>query len=215
MKEIAFIDHYDSFSDNLIDWLEQLGEYEIRRIFCDDHHALGDLVNIQRPAVFSPGPKSPESVPLSVDTMKSLAGNVPVLGICLGHQILGYSVGSIVGRINRPTHGETKMVTISSDFQSVFDSRVLKVGVYNSLSVKCVNNAQIEVVGLDQDGEIQIIKSKPSIGTWEAWGLQFHPESFLTDNLDIFGKYWMSLVDYFYGHSSYPAKSRIELMSSS
>ena len=214
MIEIAYIDHYDSFSDNLIDWLVASG-LVVKRIFSDDLIAIEALAAKPVPVVLSPGPNSPNDSPASIGLVAAVFGRVPILGVCLGHQIINVAKGGRVMRSSFQGHGVTKAITVKRHYAGLFCKKIrFDVGVYNSLTVTEVNGDCFETVGLDQFGEVQIVRSRPDRALWEAWGLQFHPESFLTEDLWRFQRYWCLLVKGYF-QACHDASSTISSMSCS
>ena len=114
---VALIDNYDSFTYNLVQYLGELGaEVEVHR-----HDAI-DVAGVRalRPThlVISPGPKTPDQAGISVDAIRELAGEVPILGVCLGHQAVGQAFGARVVRGREPVHGKTS--AIEHDGRTVF-----------------------------------------------------------------------------------------------
>ena len=174
---IAVIDNYDSFTYNLVQYLEELGgEVTVLR---NDKVSVAAL-EAMRPAflVISPGPCTPNEAGISMPAIRHFAGKIPVLGVCLGHQSLGQVFGGEVVRAGRLMHGKTSMIH--------HDGRGLYRGVpspfeatrYHSLIVKRETlPAELEVSAWTEEGEIMGLrhKSHPSLE-----GVQYHPESILT-----------------------------------
>ena len=106
---VALVDNYDSFTYNLVQYLGELGaEVEVRR------HDAVDVAGIRALApthlVISPGPKTPDEAGISVDAIRALGGEVPILGVCLGHQAIGQAFGARVIRAPEPVHGKTSAI---------------------------------------------------------------------------------------------------------
>ena len=183
--EMYFIDHYDSFSYNVIDWLTA-GEPLIKVIHlqCDDKQALQRIYERPLAIVISPGPRHPNDAAATSSLVRAFLGKVPILGVCLGHQILGNIGGFAVEKASHPFHGSTLEITVQNPgilFAGI--PATFSAATYNSLVVKLdpANKPAINwmVNAVNQYGEIQGLtwlkdKKQP------AFGLQFHPESFLT-----------------------------------
>ncbi len=195
--KMLFIDHYDSFSHNVVDWLYlPRGEVEIVHVQYDQHNLLQLASELNVPIVLSPGPKSPFDVPETLALIRQQFGRVPILGICLGHQLLGCFAGFSLLRCLSPRHGSTVRVGLTEE-SCLYDlnHQNISVGVYNSL---CLGDspsgaADWSVTGRSADSEIQVIENwvNPSAPTI---GLQFHPESFLTEDGARLRSCWYSIL---------------------
>ncbi|MGH7724027.1 MAG: anthranilate synthase component II [Candidatus Eiseniibacteriota bacterium] len=174
---IAVIDNYDSFTYNLVQYLGQLGGEP--KVFRNDAVSASELAALApRGLVISPGPKTPNEAGVSNEAILALAGKVPVLGVCLGHQCLAAAYGGDVVRAGRIMHGKTSQI--------IHQGRGLFAGLenpfaatrYHSLIVKKDTLPQeLEVVAWTPEGEIMGLKHRQH----ETWGVQFHPESILTE----------------------------------
>ena len=175
---IAIIDNYDSFTYNLVQAIGALGGdprvYRNDEITADALEAEGPIEGL----VVSPGPKTPREAGVSNDMIKRFAGRVPVLGVCLGHQCLGFVYGGEIVRAERILHGKTSQI--------IHQGRGLFAGLenpfpatrYHSLLVQRDTLPQaLEVVAWTAEGEIMGLKHREH----ETWGVQFHPESILTE----------------------------------
>ena len=173
---IAVIDNYDSFTYNLVQYLGTLGaEVEVHR-----NDAIGVDALAAKPLdglVISPGPGEPRDAGISEAAIKKLAGQVPVLGVCLGHQALAEVYGGKVVRAQRLMHGKTSPILhrgrgLFAGLDNPFDATR-----YHSLIVeKDSLPAVLELVAWTPEGEIMGLKHREH----ETWGVQFHPESVLT-----------------------------------
>jgi len=177
--EVVLIDHYDSFSFNVLDWLER-GGFQVRRITCDDEAAMSKLAAPGQktpPLVISPGPRHPDTYPMTLALMQRALGQVPMLGICLGHQMMGRLAGAAVVRGKDPFHGTTRPVRFE-------DGSVMPVGVYHSLVVDPLGiKAPWHVTACCQEtGDVMGLEYRGAGA--KAIGWQFHPESFLTKESD-------------------------------
>jgi len=176
---IVLIDNYDSFTYNLV---QRLGEIEPRRpirVFRNDKVTPGQIEEL-RPThiVISPGPCTPKEGGVSNDVIRHFAAKIPVLGVCLGHQCIGYSYGAIVEEAAKPMHGKTDR--IHHDGKTIYEglSNPFVATRYHSLIVrKGTLPGEFEVSAWSEADEIMGLRHK----NWPLEGVQFHPESFLTE----------------------------------
>ncbi|ADB51273.1 anthranilate synthase component II [Conexibacter woesei] len=173
---VLVVDNYDSFTYNLVQYLGELGaEVEVVR---NDHASVDDLLlrGYDR-VIVSPGPCTPDESGISIEVLRRFPeAGIPVLGVCLGHQALGQAYGGTVIR-HRPVHGKTE--PIEHDGRTVFAGieSPLTVGRYHSLVVDEQLPDVLEVSARG-GGVIMALRHK----TLPAEGIQFHPESVLTDH---------------------------------
>ncbi|WP_400241619.1 aminodeoxychorismate/anthranilate synthase component II [Niallia sp. JL1B1071] len=174
---ILLIDNYDSFTYNLFQYLGELGE-EIKVVRNDEISI--DAIRHLNPEriVLSPGPGRPENAGILIELIQTLYQEFPILGICLGHQAIGYAFGSEVVKASNVMHGKTSKlkVTNNSVFRNIEDPEVMR---YHSLVIKKDTlNEEFEVLANStDDNEIMAIKHKQ----YPLYGYQFHPESIGTD----------------------------------
>ncbi len=174
---ILLIDNYDSFVFNLARYLEELGEkVEVVR---NDAITL-DEARAAAPShvVVSPGPCTPVEAGVSVELIRGLAGRLPILGVCLGHQCLAEAFGGTVVRAARPMHGRMSRVRHGGDglFAGLEDP--LRVTRYHSLVVDPERPGRgLRVTAGTEDGEVMALAHREH----RAWGVQFHPEAVLTE----------------------------------
>ncbi len=174
---VLMIDNYDSFVYNLVQYLRQMGEQVI--VYRNDQ-ITPEQVEHLNPShiVISPGPCTPDEAGVSKDLIRSFAGRIPIMGVCLGHQAIGQVFGGKVVRSARPVHGKTS--TIRHDGRGVYTGlpEVLTVGRYHSLVV-CPESVPdcLEVTSLTPEGEIMGLRHQE----YMIEGVQFHPESILTE----------------------------------
>ncbi|WP_228529505.1 anthranilate synthase component II [Diaphorobacter caeni] len=180
--KLLMVDNYDSFTYNIVQYLAELGAdvHVVRNdeATLDDVKALVEREGITR-IVISPGPCSPNEAGISVDTIKHFAGKLPVLGVCLGHQAIGAAFGGDIIRAVQQMHGKTSV--ISTDQKGVFADlpKEFTVNRYHSLVIdKKTCPDVLEVTATSEDGEIQGVRHK----TLAVEGVQFHPESILTEH---------------------------------
>ena len=179
---LLMIDNYDSFTYNIVQYFAELGaEVHVVRndeATLDEVKALVEREGISR-IVISPGPCSPNEAGISVATIKHFAGKLPVLGVCLGHQAIGAAFGGDIIRAVQQMHGKTSV--ISTDQKGVFADlpKEFTVNRYHSLVIDRNTCPDVlEVTATSEDGEIQGVRHK----TLAVEGVQFHPESILTEH---------------------------------
>jgi anthranilate synthase component 2 len=172
------LDNYDSFTYNLVQYLGELGE-EVK-VYRNDEITVDEVARLA-PAriVISPGPCTPNEAGISVPLIKALAGQVPILGVCLGHQAIGQAFGGKIVHAKELMHGKTS--PIRHDGRGVF--RDLPGGYtatrYHSLVIERASlPAALEVSAWTDDGEIMGVRHK----SLAVEGVQFHPESILTEH---------------------------------
>lgn len=173
---IALIDNYDSFTYNLYQYI---GEFDEVKIFRNDEITVEELKKLKpNGIVISPGPGRPEDSGESINIIKSFGDDIPVLGICLGHQAIAVAFGGNVVRANEIFHGKSSVIQVKGNdiFEGV--SRKIEVMRYHSLVVERSSlPKELEVIGETvEDHVIMALKHK----TKKIYGLQFHPESVFT-----------------------------------
>jgi anthranilate synthase/aminodeoxychorismate synthase-like glutamine amidotransferase len=170
------IDNYDSFTYNLVQYLGELGA-DIQ-VYRNDKLTIEDILRLQpQGIVISPGPGSPENAGISVEIIKALGGQIPILGVCLGHQAIAYAYGGRIIRAQRIMHGKTSL--IQHDGKTIFNHlpNPFEATRYHSLIVQKENLPPVlEVTAQTELGEIMGIRHKE----YPVEGIQFHPESILT-----------------------------------
>jgi anthranilate synthase/aminodeoxychorismate synthase-like glutamine amidotransferase len=197
-KKLYFIDHYDSFSWNVIDWLRGDGSsLDIVPVDFDDPIGMQRVHQEPAALVISPGPRNPLEATPTIRLVEGLLGQVPILGICLGHQILGHIAGFSVARASAPFHGSSFSVLLNGT-SSIFAGMppVFAAATYNSLIVSGDVPSGWRVDAFNELGEIQAL-SRIASGEQPAFGVQFHPESFLTAHKDILRRNWLDVVGRF------------------
>lgn len=171
------IDNYDSFVYNLKAYFEELGrEIVVKR---SDQITVDEIEKMQpQGIILSPGPKRPWDAEVCVQTVERLRGKIPILGVCLGHQVLGYCCGATVKKGERPMHG--KVTDITNMGTGVFEGlpKKFKVTRYHSLIVK-ENSipADYHIDAVSEDGAVMGLSHK----NLPLYGVQFHPEAVLTE----------------------------------
>lgn len=175
---ILLIDNYDSFTYNLYQYVGEI--YEDILVKRNDEVTLEEIKNLKPEGIIlSPGPGVPEKAGICVDVIKKFAGSVPILGICLGHQAIGYAYGANVVRAKKIMHGKTSR--IKHDEIGIFNGikNPLEVMRYHSLILDTKNFPnELSITAKSQDDDvIMAVKHK----VYEVYGLQFHPESIKTE----------------------------------
>ena len=172
---ILLLDNYDSFTYNLAQYLGELGHAPaVRR---NDEISLGEVEALAPDRiVISPGPGRPEDAGISVDLIRRIGERIPVFGVCLGHQAIGFAFGGVVGRAPVLMHGKTS--SVQHDGRGVFSgvSQPFVAGRYHSLVVNEPTPAALEVSARTEDGVVMGLRHRE----WPVHGVQFHPESVLT-----------------------------------
>ncbi|MCX5914609.1 MAG: aminodeoxychorismate/anthranilate synthase component II, partial [Deltaproteobacteria bacterium] len=175
---ILMIDNYDSFTYNLVQYLGQLGA-EVQ-VFRNDRIGLEEIGELAPEAIFlSPGPCSPKEAGITVEVIRMYHQRFPMLGVCLGHQAIGYAFGGNIVRAERLMHGKTS--NIRSDGKTIYRGlpNPFVAGRYHSLIVeKSSIPACLMVTAETEEGEIMGIRHRE----YPVEGIQFHPESILTPN---------------------------------
>ncbi|USG64608.1 aminodeoxychorismate/anthranilate synthase component II [Brevibacillus ruminantium] len=173
---IFVLDNYDSFVYNLVQYFGCLGiDSVVRR---NDQTTIEEIQRLNPTAILiSPGPCSPSEAGLSMEVIRRFAGEIPILGVCLGHQAIGQVFGAAIRRAKQPMHGKVSLIT--HDRSGVFANleNPLQVVRYHSLVIdRDTLPDELEITALSDDGEIMGIRHK----TFPIHGVQFHPESIFT-----------------------------------
>jgi anthranilate synthase/aminodeoxychorismate synthase-like glutamine amidotransferase len=173
---ILLIDNYDSFTYNLAQFLGQLGEeLEVRR---NDQITL-DEIGAKKPQriVISPGPGEPQNAGICIDVIRHFTGKIPILGVCLGHQAIGYAFGGRVVRAPALMHGKTSR--IHHDSKTIFRKlpQDFVATRYHSLIVQKKGLPRELEISAETDGLIMGLRHRKL----QLEGVQFHPESVLTE----------------------------------
>ena len=180
---LLMIDNYDSFTYNLVQYFAELGE-DVKVLRNDevDVEGIGGLAPDR--LVLSPGPCSPAEAGVCVDAIRTFAGRLPILGVCLGHQAIGAALGGRIVRAKTQMHGKTDVITtdrlgVYADLPEAFT--VIR---YHSLVIeRATLPAALDVTSTSQDGEIMGVRHGELAGTpTPLEGVQFHPESILTEH---------------------------------
>jgi anthranilate synthase/aminodeoxychorismate synthase-like glutamine amidotransferase len=173
---ILMIDNYDSFTYNLVQYLGQLNQ--VVEVYRNDKITLQDIRNLAPDAIFlSPGPCTPKEAGITVDVIREFHKSTPIMGVCLGHQAIGYAFGAIIVRASRLMHGKTS--SIINDGKTIFKGlpNPLVAGRYHSLLIEEASLPPCLMISArTEEGEIMGVRHKE----YAVEGIQFHPESILT-----------------------------------
>ncbi|MEE1654465.1 MULTISPECIES: anthranilate synthase component II [Brachymonas] len=179
---VLMVDNYDSFTYNIVQYFGELGAEVITHR--NDEITLDQLDQLFRDGGFerlciSPGPCSPNEAGVSVAAIRHFAGKLPILGVCLGHQAIGQAFGGNIVRAQVQMHGKTSMITTTQE--GVFRQlpRQFIVNRYHSLAIeRATLPPELVVTAWTDDGEIMGVRHQ----TLDIEGVQFHPESILTEH---------------------------------
>jgi anthranilate synthase/aminodeoxychorismate synthase-like glutamine amidotransferase len=173
---LLVIDNYDSFTYNLVQYLGEMGQ-EVRVVRNDEIPVAEIAALAPSHIVISPGPCTPNEAGISLEVIKTYAGKIPILGVCLGHQAIGQAFGGKVVRAARVMHGKTSQ--ISHDGKGLFTGlpNPFQATRYHSLLIERASVPDsLDVTAQTAENEIMAVRHK----TLPVEGVQFHPESFLT-----------------------------------
>jgi anthranilate synthase component 2 len=179
---LLMIDNYDSFTFNIVQYFGELGAQV--EVFRNDEITLEEIAARQPDRlVVSPGPCSPAEAGISVAAIRHFMGKLPILGVCLGHQSIGAAMGGKIIRAQQLMHGKTSVITTTQ--QGVFAGlpEQFTVNRYHSLAIERSScPAELEVTAWTDDGEIMGVRHKGLPAELRVEGVQFHPESILTEH---------------------------------
>ena len=175
--KVLMIDNYDSFTYNLVQYLENLGaEVVVKR---NDETTIDEIRRLKpKGIVISPGPCTPKEAGISVDVIREFYRSVPILGVCLGHQSIGYAFGGKIIRAKRLMHGKVSEITHTGEgiFKGI--PSPFRAVRYHSLAVDKNSLPEfLKVTAWSEDGEVMGIQHKEL----PLFGVQFHPESVLSE----------------------------------
>ena len=179
---LVVIDNYDSFTFNLVQYFGELGAevtvYRNDEISVPELQAQVNSGAVDR-LVVSPGPCAPAQAGISVEAIKALAGLVPILGVCLGHQSIGAAFGGHIVRAQTLMHGKTSVITTTQQGVFAHLPERFTVNRYHSLVIERAScPAELEVTAWTDDGDIMGVRHK----RLAVQGVQFHPESILSEH---------------------------------
>ncbi len=175
---LLMIDNYDSFTYNLVQYFGELGEDV--RVYRNDAITTDEIARLAPShIVVSPGPCTPSEAGISVALVRRFEGEIPILGVCLGHQAIGQAYGAKIVRARHVMHG--KMSAIAHDARGVFAGLPTPFAAtrYHSLAIEASScPAELEVTATSDDGEIMGVRHR----THAVEGVQFHPEALLSEH---------------------------------
>jgi anthranilate synthase component 2 len=176
--KLLMVDNYDSFTFNIVQYFGELGaEVEVYR---NDEITLEGIA-ARRPdrLVISPGPCSPAEAGISVAAIQHFAGQLPILGVCLGHQSIGAAFGGKIVRAQQLMHGKTSVISTTQEGVFAGLPQRFTVNRYHSLAIERAScPANLRVTAWTEDGEIMGVRHT----ALDIEGVQFHPESILTEH---------------------------------
>jgi para-aminobenzoate synthetase component II len=198
---VLVVDNLDSFVYNLVQYLGQLGaDCEVRRA---DRLTLPEVARLDPAGILlSPGPGTPERAAVCLDLIRAYAGRLPILGVCLGHQVIGVAYGATVARAPEPQHGKTSPVHhagagVLAGLPSPFTATR-----YHSLAVREETlPGELEVTGRTDSGVVMALRHR----TLPVEGVQFHPEAVLSQGGHRLLANWLSVCGYPDGLHRVPA----------
>ena len=180
--KLLMVDNYDSFTYNIVQYFGELGADV--EVFRNDEISVADIEARLKAGqldrlVISPGPCSPAEAGISVAAIQHFAGKLPILGVCLGHQAIGAAFGGTIIRAQELMHGKTSVITTTQKGVFAGLPEQFTVNRYHSLAIERATCPDVlEVTAWTDDGEIMGVRHK----TLPIEGVQFHPESILTEH---------------------------------
>ncbi|MFH0918625.1 MAG: aminodeoxychorismate/anthranilate synthase component II [Candidatus Omnitrophota bacterium] len=173
---ILMIDNYDSFTYNLVQYLGELGQAV--RVYRNDALTIKDIKKLSpQRIVISPGPGRPENAGISCALIREFCGSIPILGVCLGHQAIGYCFGAKIVQAKRLMHGKTSEIYHNKkDIFKNIPNPFLATRYHSLLVEKNSLPGCLQITAWTREEEIMGLKHKAH----PLWGVQFHPESILT-----------------------------------
>lgn len=187
MKKVLVIDNYDSFTYNLVHYLEDLDcEVTVKR---NDKLTLEEVDNFNK-ILLSPGPGIPDEAGLLKDIIKRYAPTKSILGVCLGQQAIGEVFGGKLENLDTVFHGVSTNITLSVDDENLFEGldKTFEVGRYHSWVVDTNLPDSLEATSFDENGQIMSLRHK----FYDVKGVQYHPESVLTPDGKQILKNWVN-----------------------
>jgi anthranilate synthase component 2 len=174
---VLMIDNYDSFTYNLVQYLGELGADV--RVFRNDKITVEEIRKLKpEKIVISPGPGRPEDAGVSCDVIREFSGKIPILGVCLGHQCIGYCSGGRIVRAKKLMHGKTSRIYHNKTGLFAGLKNTFCATRYHSLLVDRAGFPKdLEIIAETKDKEIMALKHR----RFKLWGVQFHPESIMTE----------------------------------
>ncbi len=186
---ILVIDNYDSFTYNLVQAIgKKTQEILVKR---NDEVTSDEIVNLApRGIILSPGPGKPENAGITVEVIRRFGSTIPILGVCLGHQAIGFAFGARITHAPSLMHGRTSVITHSGETILKSISNPLRVGRYHSLVISSEQfPKELKISARTNDGVIMGVTHQK----YPIEGIQFHPESVLTQDGEIILNNWLEV----------------------
>ena len=185
--KILVLDNYDSFTYNLVYIVRQLGYTEVMEVYRNDKISLEDVDQYDK-ILLSPGPGVPSEAGIMPELLKKYASSKSILGVCLGHQAIGEAFGGSLINLSEVLHGVASQVKVEKDllFEGIPDK--FSIGRYHSWVIdESTLSPDLEVIARTPDKQIMAVRHK----AYSVRGVQFHPESILTENGIRIVKNWL------------------------
>ncbi len=179
---LLMIDNYDSFTYNIVQYFGELGAQV--EVFRNDEISI-EGITARKPdqLVVSPGPCSPAEAGISVAAIQHFMGKLPILGVCLGHQSIGAALGGKIVRAQQLMHGKTSVISTTQDGIFAGLPRQFTVNRYHSLAIeRSTCPRELAITAWTDDGEIMAVRHTGLPDAVRLEGVQFHPESILTEH---------------------------------
>ncbi len=179
---VLMIDNYDSFTYNIVQYLGELGADVT--VFRNDAITLEGIAALAPDRlVISPGPCTPAEAGISVAAIRHFMGKLPILGVCLGHQSIGAALGGTIVRARELMHGKTSVITTTQSGVFAGLPEHFTVNRYHSLAIeRATCPPELELTAWTDDGEIMGVRHRELSDTVRLEGVQFHPESILSEH---------------------------------
>ncbi|RIW13713.1 aminodeoxychorismate/anthranilate synthase component II [Algoriphagus lacus] len=176
--KILVLDNYDSFTYNLVYIVRQLGYGALMDVFRNDKISLEDVAQYDK-ILLSPGPGVPSEAGIMPELLKKYSPTKSILGVCLGHQAIGEAFGGSLINLSEVLHGVASEVTVQPDVLFEGVPKIFKIGRYHSWVIdEATLSPDLEVIARTPDQQIMAVRHKK----FDVRGVQFHPESILTEN---------------------------------
>lgn len=188
MKKILVLDNYDSFTYNLVHYIEEIVGYKID-VIRNNQITLDEVAKYDK-ILLSPGPGVPPDAGILIPLVKKYGSSKSIMGVCLGHQGIAEAFGGAIVNLTKVYHGVATPITITDASEPLFKDvpKTLNAGRYHSWAVSEKDlPACFTVTSRDEEGEIMSIRHKE----YDVCGVQFHPESILTEHGKTMMKNWL------------------------